>query len=72
MVSPSYSQKRVLKYDKYNILEIPLLNNTIGKFLLLKVFMHIFLKSLTDAKNFAAALSYYAAHGIDVCPFKNA
>ena len=44
---------------------------TIGKFILLEVSMHICLpQSLTDVMKFTAALSHYAEHRIDLCPYK--
>ena len=52
--------------DKHSLLQIPILDDTIGKFFLLEVFMHICLpQSLTYLKKFAAALSQCAAHEIE-------
>ena len=48
-----------------SVLRIPLLDDTIGKFILLEVLLYICLpQSLTDVKKFATALSHCAAHRI--------
>ena len=57
--------------EKHSFLCIILPDDTIGKFFLLDVFVHICLpQSLTDVKKFAASLSHIATHVIDVCPHK--
>ena len=56
-----------------NVFGISLLDDTIGKFFLLEVFVYICLpQSVTDAMKFAVALSHCAMHRIDVCPYKRA
>ena len=52
-------------------LQIPLLDDIIGKFSLLEVVVYICLpQSVTDVTKFAAALSHCASHMIDVYPYK--
>ena len=54
--------------DKHIVLQIPLPDDTIGKFSLLEVFVHIYLpRSLTDVKKFTTALSHCATHRINIC-----
>ena len=70
MVSPSDFIKRHYN-DKHSVLRIPLLDDTIGKFFPLEVFVYIYLpQSLADVMKFAADLSHCAVHRIDVCPYK--
>ena len=53
------------------VLQIPLLDDTIGKVFLLEVFVYICLpQSLTDLMKFTAALSQCVVYRIDVCPYK--
>ena len=52
--------------DKHNVLWIPLLDGTIGKFFLLEVVVYICLAQyVTDVMKFAAALSHGATHRIE-------
>ena len=59
--------------DKHSVLQTPLPDDTVAKFFLLEVFMHIYLpQPLTDVMKFAAVLSHCAACWIDVCTYKMA
>ena len=66
MVSLSYFIKNSTITN--NVLHIPLLDDTIGKFVLLEAFMHICLPLIEEV--LAIALSGCTVHRIDVCPYK--
>ena len=59
--------------NKHSVLQIPLPNETIDKFFLLEVLVHIILPQyVTDVMKFVAALLHCTVHKVDVCPYKMA